>query len=378
LDDEWSESVRESVVTMWSGSAYPGMVRVGLIALLGATLGAAPSEPAEPSAAPSAGVQESEMPSVRGMQVDEAEEMLRAWRSDIDIRRRSGNAPPDANLGFGRVKRQATDDGESPSTVLYIVGQVPDLTGETRAGAERRLQEFGMTGTFEPADAPATSPVRGQDLAAGSWVPWLTLVTVELGPAPVPSTTRPARVQVRVPELIGLSVRAARTASADAGLTLALIPGSASGSDLITDQDPEAGRRVAPGSRISAEAAAGAVAVSPSRAVATAVAGTAVAGTPVAGKPGLEPDTTPSSMSEVLVKTGGSVLLLLLALLAVLGWAARAPKRASWVQVHVHAHPVGDVVGKHTTSAEDATPSRSVRVRAHVGPGRHTLEETSR
>jgi hypothetical protein len=364
--------IRESVVTMWSGPAYTRVVRATLVALLAVVPGPEPTDeppPDEQPAASPAGEQPSGYaPRVIGKRVDEAERILLAWRADIRIDRYpEGEAPTSADLRYGQVYSQSLDGQEAGGMWLEIVGQIPDLVGLSRTGAEERLRLYGMVGVFRPADAPAMFRVKSQDPPPGRQAAWRTPVEVELVPAPVPSRSRPTRV--RVPRLIGLSVEAARASSAEAGLRLDLVPDSAANGDRITDQDPEPGQRVARGTRIWAEAiAAGAVPPAP-------------APSAVVGPPDPVSSTAPPSVSvsEVLVKAGGSVLLLaLLGLLAVRGWMARAPKRAGWVQVHVHAHPVGDVVGKHTTSAEDAIPSRSVRVRAHVGPGRHTLEETSR
>ena len=389
---------------MWPGAAYAGVVRVCLVALLALPLGAAPAaaaEPVQPSAVAAEPVQPSGAapepdessgdpapdetssrvpPDVYGKRVDEAEQMLQDWRPGIQIKRLPDSPPPaGANLLYGTALQysQAEDNPQrahtsnSSQTIgLHVTGRIPDLVGKTRAEAEQLLWLFGMIGVFQPADGVAAAKVKTQDLTPGTQALWGTTVTAQLGPAPNGAT------RVRVPNLVGLTVTDARNAAREAGLRLRLRSDSAANTDVVNDQDPAAGRLVAPRTRISVRVTIAGPSLSPSPSPDPS--------TTAATEADLDQGTPPPSRSVALTTAAISVLVIVFVLLALLvlllrpRLSARAPKRADWVNAHIHAQAISDVAGAQTTSPSGTTPSLSIRIRSHVEPGRHTLQETSR
>ena len=386
---------------MWPGAAYAGVVRVCLVALLALPLGAAPAaaaEPVQPSAVAAEPVQPSGAapepdessadpppdetsswiaPNVVGKRVDEAEQILRAWRPGIRIKPTpEGQPPAGVDLLYGLVSGQeeeGQEEGEEdgPLTInLEITGRIPNLVGETRAEAKRLLGLAGMSGVFEPADGVAAAVVQKQDLTPGTEASWATTVTAQLGPAPNGAT------RVRVPNLVGLTVTDARNAAREAGLRLRLRSDSAANTDVVNDQDPAAGRLVAPRTRISVRVTIAGPSLSPSPSPDPS--------TTAATEADLDQGTPPPSRSVALTTAAISVLVIVFVLLALLvlllrpRLSARAPKRADWVNAHIHAQAISDVAGAQTTSPSGTTPSLSIRIRSHVEPGRHTLQETSR
>jgi hypothetical protein len=93
-------------------------------------------------------------PDVVRMTVLDAEQILRAWAPQaLIVREVIGTPPKDADLGYGWVRKQGF---EPPLTVtLYVEGQVPDLVGETRGGAEKLLTLYGMGSNWQPEAASA-------------------------------------------------------------------------------------------------------------------------------------------------------------------------------------------------------------------------------
>jgi PASTA domain len=177
------------------------------------------------------------------------------------IRWRPGFAVPDG-LTMDRFDVAAQEDRSALRTLVAVgpagsyvfVGvteAVPDLTGLTSAEATNLLRSGGMT--LAPAGQNPNDVVTQQDPAAATVLPVQSFpvaqVVVELSPPP------PTPMPVVVPDVVGMSVRGAKTVLQAVDLGNVLEPGDASGSDTITRQNPAAGASVDHGSavRLTAE-----------------------------------------------------------------------------------------------------------------------------
>lgn len=140
------------------------------------------------------------------------------------------------------------------SAVTYAISlgkqnaTVPDVTGSTQASATAALKSAGLavavsddySSTVASGNVISQNPSAGTSVAAGTTVG----IVVSKGAKPVS--------QVTVPNFLGLSEDSARASAKSAGLSLDITYiTDASAKAVVTDQDPESGSKVDPGSIIA-------------------------------------------------------------------------------------------------------------------------------
>ena len=196
-----------------------------------------------------------EVPDVRGMTYDEAQEELRKY--DLGIKRASAEEPSN-EYAKGEIKSQDPGEGEKVeknSTVTVVISsgeaaekvQVPNVVDRSEADAERMLQDAGLKvthGEAQYSDSIAEGNVISSNPVAGTQVDEGTSVTivVSLG-----------KESVKVPDIRNKSAADAEAALAAQGLT-----GSASqdysdsvAAGSVISQSPEPGASVEKGSTVS-------------------------------------------------------------------------------------------------------------------------------
>lgn len=196
-----------------------------------------------------------EVPDVRGMTYDEAQEELRKY--DLGIKRASAEEPSN-EYAKGEIKSQDPGEGEKVeknSTVTVVISsgeaaekvQVPNVVDRSEADAERMLQDAGLKvthGEAQYSDSIAEGNVISSNPVAGTEVDEGTSVTivVSLG-----------KESVKVPDIRNKSAADAEAALAARGLT-----GSASqdysdsvAAGSVISQSPEPGASVEKGSTVS-------------------------------------------------------------------------------------------------------------------------------
>ena len=196
-----------------------------------------------------------EVPDVRGMTYDEAQEELRKY--DLGIKRASAEEPSN-EYAKGEIKSQDPGEGEKVeknSTVTVVISsgeaaekvQVPNVVDRSEADAERMLQDAGLKvthGEAQYSDSIAEGSVISSNPVAGTEVDEGTSVTivVSLG-----------KESVKVPDIRNKSAADAEAALAAQGLT-----GSASqdysdsvAAGSVISQSPEPGASVEKGSTVS-------------------------------------------------------------------------------------------------------------------------------
>ena len=200
----------------------------------------------------------------------------------------------DANVQAGKVGAQTPSSGEKVSVGSAVnltvsmgnqQGQVPNVIGLSQDDANAVITAAGFKVTtikassanVPPGDVMAQSPAAGVVTAAGSTV----TITVSTGPAPAaaptpppaapappPATpeappapneppkpeepTTPPASTVKVPDVIGKSVREAISTLKDAKLKVSYVFAPSDGDYLkVIKQDPDAGTTVDPGTTVT-------------------------------------------------------------------------------------------------------------------------------
>jgi serine/threonine-protein kinase len=206
--------------------------------LNGAMLGTAPAEPAE-----------ARVPDVVGMRAEAADELLSARKLRLVVRERRA----DLVIAAGSVIEQtplAQSRVSSGGEVQVVVStgpaqrQVPNIVGKSLEDAQKALEEAGLkSGPISEADNGEPNTV--------------TAVVPEVGATLDPGATvalTVARPKTAVPRLIELRVNLAREALTKAGLAVgdvSEIYNSRHRGNVVLTQDPEAGTKVAPGTKVN-------------------------------------------------------------------------------------------------------------------------------
>ncbi|QTE30126.1 PASTA domain-containing protein [Pengzhenrongella sicca] len=233
--------------------------------------------------------------------------------------------PADAKPGVYTVTARA-NGGSASAPVEVLAGvEVPNLIGGTLAEAQRALTavELSLGGpTSGDGTVVDQDPAPGRTVEPGS--------TVDVTLAPIVETL------VRVPDLRGLSITAARAALTEAGLVLG--DASADPQDVVDGQAPTPGESVAAGTVVSVE---------------VAVAGDETAPTP-------------------WLLVGALTLVAVVAVVAVVAATAAArasrprPRRPDPVQPRLELHPHPDTAVAPRVVAHDDRPLPELRLEPHA------------
>jgi hypothetical protein len=162
--------------------------------------------------------------------------------------------PPDLPAGTDPKNVIVLAERSTPSlarggVVLVLGSLAPDLVGLAVSDAAALLTQDGLVAQREPADAPDTAVVRGQDVPATTSLALGQVVVVQAPPPP--SSTGPSTAPgVVVPDVQGQALGPAREAISSAGL---VISGTVTGHGTeltAVSQDPAAGATVQPGTLV--------------------------------------------------------------------------------------------------------------------------------
>jgi len=198
------------------------------------------------------------VPDVRGRPLADATEIL----TDAGFKVTSTEAASDS-IEKGLVVEQAPLAGRTApagSTVALIIStgsadggnenvSVPNVTGMTRASAEKALSDAGLK--ILVADSPSTTVAKdvviSQLPAAGDSVAPGTSVGIQVSSGP------PANAdQVTVPKVVGMSLADAQKAMSDAGLKSLPVPSTGSGkpANQVLAQTPAGDSQTPQGSEV--------------------------------------------------------------------------------------------------------------------------------
>jgi beta-lactam-binding protein with PASTA domain len=204
--------------------------------------------------------------------------------AEAGLRTGTVNYVYDSNVQAGKVGAQTPSANEKVSVGSAVnltvsmgnqQGQVPNVIGLSQDDANSVITAAGFKVTtvkaasanVPPGDVVAQSPAAGVVTAAGSTV----TITVSTGPAPAsappattetpapptnptnppPPTEPPAATTVKVPDVVGMSVKDAVGALKSAKLKVSFAYDSSETDVLkVIKQDPESGTEVDPGSTV--------------------------------------------------------------------------------------------------------------------------------
>jgi serine/threonine-protein kinase len=193
------------------------------------------------------------LPDVHGLRVHEATERLHlAGFKTVVKTRSSSSVPAEIVIETEPAARVVTQQGTTV-TVFVSSGptlvKVPDLSGESQAGAETALADTGLSlgsVAHQPTSSQAPGTVISQAPKAGTEVHPQSKVDLTLAEAPKAK-------QVAVPTTVGKSELSAEEALERAGLTPAVssvLTGEASEVGKVLRQSPSGGTQVAKGSTV--------------------------------------------------------------------------------------------------------------------------------
>jgi beta-lactam-binding protein with PASTA domain len=185
---------------------------------------------------------------VLGQNVDSARAELTAAGFEVDIDRRTDQAPVD--IVFRQVPR-ATEKADEGSVVTLFVSngpstvKVPDVLGLTKDAARKRLRRAGLRAVVEEEGStkvPEGSVIRS-DPGPGVAIERDTRVTLIVSTGPEEKT---------VPDVIGLDQEDAASRLSEEGLTVVVREKASSEPvDTVVEQTPAAGQLVDEGSTVT-------------------------------------------------------------------------------------------------------------------------------
>ncbi|NTU70629.1 MAG: Stk1 family PASTA domain-containing Ser/Thr kinase [Coriobacteriia bacterium] len=191
------------------------------------------------------------VPDIRKMPQAAADAALEA--AGLDSRVASSTFDP--KVTAGSVISQEPADGEQVTrgtVVNYVLSLgteqavVPDVEGLTKSSATSKLKAAGfkVSVTSSSSSSVKEGRVISQDKSAGGSYPKGSTVTIDV------STGKPL---VTVPNVLDMSPDAAQTKLTDAGLAVEFTYNNVTATGLVKGQLPAAGKKVAPGTKITLE-----------------------------------------------------------------------------------------------------------------------------
>jgi beta-lactam-binding protein with PASTA domain/tRNA A-37 threonylcarbamoyl transferase component Bud32 len=192
--------------------------------------------------------QQVEVPLVLGQNLESARAELTAAGFEVDIDRRTDQAPVD--IVFRQVPR-ATEKADEGSVVTLFVSngpstvKVPDVLGLTKDAARKRLRRAGLRAVVEEEGStkvPEGSVIRS-DPGPGVAIERDTRVALIVSTGPEEKT---------VPDVIGLDQEDAASRLSEEGLTVVVREKASSEPvDTVVEQTPAAGQLVDEGSTVT-------------------------------------------------------------------------------------------------------------------------------
>lgn len=198
------------------------------------------------------------VPSVIGDQFDDAKAKLEGDDFGLVVKKKEKESTEetgsvlDQNPVFGKEVEKGTEITLTVATEIQK-STVPDVSGLSCDEAKARMTESDLSGNCvtdtETEDDNLVNKVISVDPAAGSSVDKNSTVTIHLGKAAEDE-------QVQVPQVTQLTVKDAKKALQDAGLSVGQIGGSSDDNAIVLTQDPQPGTQVAEGTAVNMVAVA--------------------------------------------------------------------------------------------------------------------------
>ncbi|MFF4270517.1 Stk1 family PASTA domain-containing Ser/Thr kinase [Streptomyces sp. NPDC001536] len=198
------------------------------------------------------------VPSVIGDQFDDAKAKLEGDDYGLKVEKKEKESPEETGsvLDQTPVFNKEVEKGSTITLTVAIEVQkstVPDVSGLTCDEAKARMTESNLSGNCvtdtETEDDNLVNKVISVDPAAGSSVDKNSTVTIHLG-------KKAEDEQVQVPQVTQLSVKDAKKALQDVGLSVGQIGGSSDDNAIVLTQDPQPGTQVARGTAVNMVAVA--------------------------------------------------------------------------------------------------------------------------
>ena len=201
----------------------------------------------------SSGAQQVQVPDLSGMTLDEARDRYGEDFRFTESSRQDSAEPVGTVLSQDPQPGGVADRNSGISAVVSGGQPVPDVTGQSRAAAERTLSEAGFRPQVDTRESTADreglvvdqSPASGQRADSGSEVG----ITVGSGPA-----------VITVPDLTGLDAGRAGSVLREAGLSFGSVeraPSGAVSEGQVFSQNPSANTSVAPDTSINVTISSG-------------------------------------------------------------------------------------------------------------------------
>lgn len=198
------------------------------------------------------------VPSVIGDQFDDAKAKLEGDDFGLVVKKKEKESTEetgsvlDQNPVFGKEVEKGTEITLTVATEIQK-STVPDVSGLSCDEAKARMTESNLSGNCvtdtETEDDNLVNKVISVDPAAGSSVDKNSTVTIHLGKAAEDE-------QVQVPQVTQLTVKDAKKALQDVGLSVGQIGGSSDDNAIVLTQDPQPGTQVAEGTAVNMVAVA--------------------------------------------------------------------------------------------------------------------------
>ncbi len=197
------------------------------------------------------------VPSVIGLTLDEAKDQLTGddYEFTIKTETRVSSDDPGSVLDQDPVKGEEVEKG---STITLTIAKaeekatVPDVLGKSCDEAKAQMTANNLVGNcteVETTDPNQVGKVISTSPQAGTQADKNSSVNIQIGKAP-------ENQQVATPTVTQLSLKDAKKAIEDAGLTVGSITGSQDDNAVVFSQDPQPGTPVAEGTPVNLVAVA--------------------------------------------------------------------------------------------------------------------------
>jgi serine/threonine-protein kinase len=235
-----------------SGQQASSTVPTGTVVSENPPAGTAVRKGADVAVVLSTGLPTVAMPSVSGVSLTAASAAIASAGLTVGTvtRQNSDTFPADTVISASQSSGAQVTQGTAVDLVVsagQATASVPDVRGASQADATTKLSNAGFkVDVGQVFSSQSAGTVISQGPAAGSTVPAGSTVTISVSKGPAP---------VSVPDLASAKSNAAQSSLTELGL-VPVVSTEASGTSpgqkgVVVSQDPEAGAKVAPGSKVT-------------------------------------------------------------------------------------------------------------------------------
>ncbi|MEU9411371.1 Stk1 family PASTA domain-containing Ser/Thr kinase [Streptomyces sp. NPDC048281] len=190
------------------------------------------------------------VPSVVGQNIDDAKTTLEGDKYKFVVKTKQQTSGEDPGTVLDQDPALGAEVQKGSTITLTIAkaqekSTVPDVSGKSCDEAKAQMQANNLTGTcseVETDDANLVGKVVSTDPQANTQVDKNSTVNIQIGKA---------KQQVTVPTLTQMSLKDAKQALQNSGLTVGNITGSQDDDAVVFSQDPQANSQVAAGTAVN-------------------------------------------------------------------------------------------------------------------------------